>query len=756
MIHPGRSGRCRPMLRLVFALLVLSAALPSALQGQGRLEVTRLTFEGNETFGSKELAGAIDTRATACRSVVLAPFCWIGAGFASSPAYFSRRSLQRDMARLAIFYYRRGFRETKVDTVLTYPDSAQIAVTFVLDEGRPVTVDSVTFVGAEELGEELLRNLPLRAGDPLSVLQLDATRQAVITRLQNLGFAYADVLQNYFIDADAPYHAWIEYDVDPGPAARFGPMFITGNDKISDQVVRRMLPFQEGGPYSREAILAGQRNLYSLEIFRHASINERMSFVPDSIVPVQVTVNEGNVHRIRTGAGWSTAECFAVEGRWISRNFLQGARRLQLRLRLDNLGADGLDQSICPQAGSGVYGKVNWQLSADFTQPWVFSARNSIALGVYTERRSLPDIFVREGVGANLAFIRSVARSASLAVSYRPQLSTVEAAGVIWCANYLVCTPTEIEVLQQPNWLSPMGLSLTRDTRNNALNPTNGSRLLVDYEYADQRTGSDFAYQRIIGELSLARRMPGWVGAARIRAGFIEPQPFQQLEGVQGASEITHPQKRFYAGGANSVRGYAQNQLGPKSLTTDVQNLLAPVGQTEQGLLPAPCRPEEVVDLTCDASPLSDNRFTVRPRGGRALLEGSVEARFPLFGPRAEGAAYVDFGQVFDETQRFGLQEMEFTPGLGVRYFTPIGPIRVDVAYRFTGGEELGVLTEQIREFDPDVDDPANRLIGDAGQPIDWVKTDELAPLLPQVLYNESGALSLSRFQLHLSIGQAF
>ncbi len=755
MTPPSTGGaRCSAW---VLGILVAILVPMSAAQGQGREEVTSLNFEGNDIFSDKELAAAVDTRQTSCRSVVLAPFCWGGAGFALDPAFFAPRSLARDMARLAVFYYRQGYREVTVDTLVTRPDSGRIEVTFRLDEGRPVVVDSLTVVGVDDLEEELLEDLPLRSGDPLNLTALSATRDTLINRLRNNGFAYADVLQNYYISSASPYQASVEYDIDTGPASRFGAMLIIGNEKISDAVVRRMLPFQEGTPYSHELVVAGQRNLYSLEIFRHASITELIGVVPDTLVPLEIRVNEGDVHRIRGGGGWSTAECFAVEGRWISRNFLDGARRLQLRLRLDNIGAEGLNDSICPQAGSGPYGELNWQVSADFTQPWVFSPRNSLAVGVYTERRSLPDIFVREGVGVNLAFIRAVSRVSSVATTYRPQLSTVDAAGVIWCANYLVCTREEIDILQQPNWLSPLGLNLTRDTRNNVLNPVTGSRLHVDYEYADDWTGSDFGYQRIIGEISFHRRVSGWVAGARVRAGYVEPQPFQDLEGAEGSEGITHPQKRFYAGGANSVRGYAQNQLGPKSLTTDVQNLVGPSGQDESGaFLPAACAPEQVVDLTCDASPLSDNRFVVRPTGGQALLEGSVEARFPLFGPRAEGAAYVDFGQVFSETQQFGIEYLEFTPGVGVRYLTPIGPIRIDVAYRFTGGENLDVLTEQIRPFDPAMDSEGSKLIGDNGQPIDWVRTDELAPLLPQVLYNDSQGLSLGRFQLHLSIGQAF
>jgi outer membrane protein assembly factor BamA len=143
---------------------------------------------------------------------------------------------------------------------------------------------------------------------------------------------------------------------------------------------------------------------------------------------------------------------------------------------------------------------------------------------------------------------------------------------------------------------------------------------------------------------------------------------------------------------------------------------------------------------TCDASGLRDRKFLPRPKGGTRLLEGSVEMRFPLGGVFWEGATFLDFGQVWDEDTTPRLDDLEFTPGFGVRYFSPIGPIRVDLGYRFQGGDYLRVV--------------ANDIELDEGE---WVPTGDLILLDKPVLWGEElGRWTLKRFQLHLSIGQAF
>jgi hypothetical protein len=186
-------------------------------------------------------------------------------------------------------------------------------------------------------------------------------------------------------------------------------------------------------------------------------------------------------------------------------------------------------------------------------------------------------------------------------------------------------------------------------------------------------------------------------------------------------------------------------------------------------VLVGPCLPDQIVSFECDANALDDDQFTPRPTGGTRLLEGNFEYRFAVSAD-FQAVTFVDFGQVWGERGDFTLGELEWTPGIGARYFSPIGPLRVDVAYRFQGAEELPAVTSRIRRFEPD-DDPDDRivigLVDAQRKPLEdadgraqtiripWVRLDELALLAPLVTFGE-GKSFFSRLQIHLSIGQAF
>lgn len=752
--------RRRPGRTLLEAWILASLAsvlLCGPVLGQASPEVEELDFQGNQAFSDRALGTAIVTRATSCRSLALSPFCWVGLEFAIDRSYLVSREFRRDLARLKVFYYQRGYRETRVDTAVTRTGD-EVRVTFSIEEGRPVRIDTIAYQGLDDVRPQarrgLLEDLPVAEGDPLNAILLDAARDTVLSRLRNRGYAHAEVLRSFFIGSDRPYEAEVTFDVYPGAVSYLGSIVVVGNDKVSETVVRRMLPFRRGDLYDRELLFEGQRNLFNLEIFRHANIQQDLDHDPDSIVPVRVQVNEGNVHRVRMGVGWSTSDCLNAESRWSSRNFLGGARRLQLRGRVSNLLAHDLNSSACGQAGTGVYADRNWLVSADFTQPWFFSPRNSLAAGVFAERQSLPGVFVRRGLGANMALARSLGRGTSVTLSFRPQFSELDAAEIFFCTSFLVCNPGDIDVLEGANWLAPVALTLSRDRTNRALSPTDGYTATVDLELARTTTFSDFRYERVTGEGTWFQQpWRGVVLAARLRAGWLKSHTFG---GLTTDASVAHPQKRYFAGGANSVRGFGQNQLGPRVLTVGVSKLLsAREGQ------PAVCAPEEIQDLSCDAAALGDQGFdNPRPTGGSAMLEGSFEVRFGLGDPTLTGAAFVDFGQVWAEGSSASLGSLEFTPGLGVRYATPIGPVRVDLAYRFNPGQELPVVTSRVRPFDPGRDDPADRIqvaTPDGGtETLDWVRSDELAPLEPRVLFGDAGTFDLSRFQLHISIGQAF
>jgi outer membrane protein assembly factor BamA len=745
------------LLSLLAAAVLPWLPLPSEAQTPSRPEILSLHFEGNESFPDRMLRNAILTRETECRSFVfqVVPFCPLGAEFAIDRSYMNPRVFDQDFIRVQLFYFIRGFREAQVDTVIDRVDDTRVRVTYHIDEGRPIVITRLGVTGLGDANEEdrLARTLPIGPGEPLSLRQLDVARDTLIQRMRNRGYAHADVLRQIGIDSTG-YLAEVEFDIYTGTLARYGPIRIVGNDEVSETVIRRMLPFQEGEIYSQEEIFEGQRNLYNLDIFRHAAIAQDLDHHPDSIVPLEVQVNEGNTHRVRAGGGWNSAECFLSEGRWVSRNFRGGARRLVVRGRLSNLGTHQLEESICAGAGTGVYGDVNWSVSTDFTQPWIFSPRNSFTGSVYAERQSLQDVFVRRAVGLNLTLTRTLGRGTLGSAFYRPQLGQLDAAEVFFCTTFLVCDPQQIDVLQSSNRLAPAGLSFSRDRTDRAFSPRDGYTLAADVEHASRITGSHFGYDRVVAEVTSFRGVgEDLVLAGRLRAGRLNAREFRGLGFEDGSQpRIAHPQRRFYAGGANSVRGYAESQLGPRVVSVEVTDLVFPVGDRVEAV----CTPEEVAVLACDAGPLGEGRFFSRPTGGDNLVEGSLELRFPVHQPHLRGAAFVDFGQVWDAQAETSLRDVRFTPGVGLRYSTPIGPVRVDLAYRPPRTERVPVITSALRPFDPDRDRPGDRLLGPDGERIDWVALDELALLGPRLPLEEEQGFSWRRLQLHFSIGQAF
>jgi outer membrane protein assembly factor BamA len=496
------------------ALIALGLTVPAAAHGQLRGdEVKSVRFEGNATFPSDSLARAIVTQRTSCRSSVLAPFCVLGMGFALRRSQIREREIPFDRARLMIWYQRRGFYDVQVDSPTVVRRPGQVDVSFRITEGRPVIADSVAFEGADGFaGSGLLDDLPLQRGDRFSALARDAASDTLVQRLHNRGYAHADVFYRVLRPRDDPYNARVTFDVVPGPLSTYGSIDVQGAGHLSQRTVRRMLQFAPGDVYRDSDIEAARARLFGLDIIQSARVVPDLGASPDSVVPVAVLIQEGDAYRVRTGGGWSTAECLNLEARWTSRNFLGGARLLQLRGRVGNLLADRYGDALCNDSGSDDYARLTWVAALDLAQPWIFSTDNSLAASIFAERQTLPDIFIRRALGFQLAVNRSIDARTGLSVFYRPELSELDADDVLFCTGFLVCTPDDIVLLEGANWLAPVGLGFTRDRSNDLLNPRRGYRLAFDVEHAGGWTGSNFRYDRVVAEATRYDEM----GVARV------------------------------------------------------------------------------------------------------------------------------------------------------------------------------------------------------------------------------------------------
>lgn len=740
----------------LLASLAGLSALPEPAPAQvGPPEIEQVRFLGNEAFPGDSLGRAIVTRPTQCKSAFLLPLCLTGLDFAIERHELRVREIPRDRVRLEIWYRQRGFREVVVDTATSFRDDGKAVVAFTVDEGRPVLVEEVAFTGevaddGSTLIPDLLADLPLREGDPLNMLLLDATRDTLRERLRNEGYAHAEVFRQSMIPADRPYGAEVTFDIDAGGRTVYGLISVSGNEHLDESTVLRTLQFRSGDLYRADQLLDAQARLFGMDIVRSAEVAADVEAAVDSLVPVDVGVQEGNAYRVRGGSGWTSSECMNAESSWTSRNFVGGGRTLRVRGRVSNILTREFGDLLCNVTDrSGPYENLTWLASVDFAQPWIFSTRNSFGASIFAERQGIPNAFIRRAVGVQLALTRNIGPRTPLTLSYRPERSQLEAAEVLFCTGFLICTPEDIAILGGTNTLAPVGLSFTRDRSDDLLNPRRGYRLNIDLEHAAAWTASNFRYDRVSVEGSRYTPLGGVVFAARLRAGWVGSGGFNRLIRANDQADIVHPQKRFYSGGASSVRGFAQGRLGPRVLTVeDPQDLVDSVQVGGAG-----CMPEELMDLSCDASSLDDDRFLPRPTGGSRVLEGNLEIRFDL-GGSFEGVTFTDFGQVWAATGEVSLADLELTPGFGVRFLSPVGPIRVDVGYRFRGATDLPVITSRIEPAGPEACPNDGTTPGSCIEyrGTYYVRSGELGILSPHVRFGEDR----SRFQLHFSIGQAF
>ncbi|HSL70946.1 MAG TPA: BamA/TamA family outer membrane protein [Longimicrobiales bacterium] len=751
MAGPRRSAAGGPLGRLarVAAAIALLSGPVAAQNPAVRPELADIEFKGPRAFPDAVLRAAIISTASRCK--LFQPLCALGIG--RERQELDPLALNSDILRLRVFYYERGYRSAQVDldTVRTAPDVMR--ATFTIDAGPPVLVTSIDLSGLDQLDSvartrmsTALRALPLTVGDPLSLISSEAARDSLINRLQTLGYARGDVFVSYLIPRDSALSAHVTYELAPGERVYFGAPQISGNVKVSSGVIRRMLAFRRGDRYSREAILRSQRNLFGLDVFRAVEIVTDLAAPGDTVIPI-VEVGEGALNRYRVGAGVSTAEFINVEGRWIARDFLGGARRLELRGRVGNFGAASLGNIRPFEDVDEPYDRLSYSLNLDVTQPWFFDPANSLGAGLFVERRSIPDVFVRTARGGYAAVSRVLGAGTSVTLGYRPELTDLNADDLIFCVSFTTCEAADIQVLRDPHWLAPLTVSFVRDRSNSLLAPTRGQVLRLEAEYAASAVGSDFGYTRLIGEwITYHEPFRGLVLATRVRPGWATST------NEPGAGLGLHPQKRFFAGGASSVRGFGQYRLGPKLLKIDATPYLVDDTLGFEG-----CEAQAINDGDCDVSALADSlpgRFDVRPVGGGAAFEGNLELRFPILNQKVRGAAFIDFGQVWETREAFRLSDLVWSPGVGLRYFSAIGPIRIDVGYNPQGVEQLTVLTTKVCERESANCDPASIQPGRT-YTSDELRNSRILTQLDKVAFGANRSF-FDRLQLHFSIGQAF
>ena len=708
-----------PVPRWLLVSVLMSAASAAAARAQGaeaRGPVVRsLSFRGNHAIDDYTLSISIATSRSSFfqRSPLLR---WTGLG---ERKYLTEGEFRRDVLRIEALYRQSGFVDATVDTVVRRPDG-DVYITFVIHEGEPIRVDSITVHGLGEILSErdVIRHFPLQVGDPFNRLLMQASADSVRWWLANRGYPFAQVYRNFDTDRQART-ARIDFEVDPGGRARVAAVDVEGARHISEGVIRRAIPVQPGDWYSQRDLYTSQLDLYRMEVFDyvHVGLENDSARSNDTLVTVRVRLTEGPFRRLRIGAGYGTIDCFRALSAWDLHNVFGGGRTLRLNGRLSQIGAGaplglGFENTVCPALAREDTSrlKLNYNLTASLAEPHLFTRRATGSISLYAERYTEYQAYLRTTVGGDLSATYRTGLGIPVTFSYGLAYGSTKAEPATFCSYLNVCQLDDISVFTRSIIRAVAGVSAVRDRRNSVLDPSHGSRAALELRYAAPAIGSDTLSQFTKATAELSAHYP--VGRQRVVSWRIKAGAILSSNISTTGQELRYvpTEERFYAGGANTVRGFGQNELGPlvRVLDTVIVREQTQNGQTVMV-------PDSVVRTSAT--------------GGNTLLLANIEYRFPLpvGGPKVSGAVYVDAGRVWNRgSADVAIGGIRVTPGMGVRYASPLGPIRLDVAFNPYSAPTSRLYVRQGNQLD--VADPAYQ---------------------PSVGF-------LGRFRIHFSVGEPF
>ncbi len=622
---------------------------------------------------------------------------------------FDPIELQKDVVRLRRFYRGSGFLRPEIDYQVRSNEAGTAAfVTFLVQEGPAVSLRDINLAVKglpDSLAGEwraLERDLASLRGRRFGSAEGRSVETKIVAFLGDRGFPEPAVRSVVTIDSAAG-QAGLAVEIDPGPRRRVGAVTVEGNQSVDDRVVTRELPFEPGDWISASALAQGRTRVQAVNLFRQVTLTPGAA-TADSVVPLQLRVGESRPRLSLAEVGY-VSDGAGLTGRiqWTHPNFTGGARSLTASLELQTGAA-----SVSAQSEQLLHAGLT------LTQPYVFVRGLIGSIGPFFEYQDdYRDKSVSLGVTASLVYRLSDLSSIALQYRYRareileyrfgdvtpPVLASGPGVGVL-------------DSLGTSDDESTLTLSANLGTVDNVVNPRKGILFRPSAAVSVPTAFSTSSFVRL--DLTTAGYQPlsrDLVLAARVSVGRLFP--FGKSVPAPGEDPTIDflylRDQSMTAGGTDDVRGWDSRMLGPK--------------------LPDAETSVEGTDTVLVADHYA-------PIGALARLTGSLELRFPAPGLSSKWGAHVflDGGKVWTPDDRFSQSpflpaeaDFRFATGAGLSYLTPVGAIRVSLAYKLNPSEL------DLREASEVLDAVV------AGAPLASVPTSDWR-----------------RFHLHLAIGLAF
>jgi translocation and assembly module TamA len=615
------------------------------------------------------------------------------------PSYFDPNAWQADLRRIERYYQSQGFYQAEVlsENVKPKGDDA-VALEVRVREGEPTQISALEVAGLEELTAEhrarALAELPLVQGQVFREEDWEATKELVRQRLRELGYAEAEVGGEVRVDV-ATRGAQVDLQVTPGVRYRFGNIFIVTDPKPQVKPQRIIEQAQgavrKGEWYSETALSEAQARVFRMGVFGAVKVNRAAPDRENRTVPVVVDVREAPFRSIRLGGGLgvdAARQEVRVLGEWTNRNFFGGLRRLTVGGRVgyafipnitaafDTVDTNGDGEADEPNL-STPHGFVG-ELSVQFEQPR-FLARDLRLQTTLTAERGLEQAYNFIGGRLRGGVIWQPHPDFSFFPSYNLELYRLQGQRGLQDQTTI---PTLVlgcpagESQQDTCLISVSYLEQTAewDRRDDPIAPKEGYYTALSLQEGGGPLQGDFTFLRVLPDVRgyyTFGETERFTVAARLRLGtLLTPVTTNETgERIREESAIVN---RFFAGGGASMRGFNSRRLSPMNISN-----------------PSAQEPSE----------------RVVPVGGNSLIETSVELRYKLFGQLSlaafhdtglVGAGPLNFGPHQDDVRKesgrvFGDYHYQAV-GLGVRYLTIVGPVRLDLARRLNIGKPLPIF----------------------------------------------------------------
>jgi outer membrane protein assembly factor BamA len=585
------------MYRYLISILILAAATAvSAAPDETNVWDFVSNYKG-WPISSVKATGLDDARLPSGAAKQLAK----GLDLADDKAVLYEKQLREDVARIELHLAQRGYPYARV-TPRVDPDESKrtIALTFEIESGPPVIVRRLEWLNVpEKHRDDLERAMQTRTGDVFSDADLETDVQFVIDHLKKIGHAHAGA---------AARLVWVDTTtIDIAVVATSGPVFYFSGvivQGVSDDLIELsyvLVDIKPGERYDPILIRDARDYLSRLGVFRQIRITLEQT-APDSL-DVVVDLQKRKPRSIETALGYWTDEQFSGRIKWQHRDIFHKARGMSVEVVYTQFRQYGKWSAWWP----AIFGKKR--------------SLGSLSGGLNNENE---DNYEKIAPGVGVQFGYTFTRNTVAAIGY-----TIER------ASYDIKS-SEREIFQDPE--GPVGWfrgRLTRDGTDDRISPIKGTFSWLSFEWGPRGGVSEANW--ISAEVSGTILIPvkQTVFATNIHAGWGHP--------IVPAVNLL-PDRRFYAGGAVSHRGFYRRKLGPKD-----ENAI--------------------------------------PLGGEVVYTGFFEYRFPLVW-KFNGAVFFDWGQVWRSSDDVRLDNIELAVGPALRLMTPVGPVRLDWGIRLTNYDE--------------------------------------------------------------------